>query len=303
MSASAATGAAAAAAAMIPGGQVAAGVLGVASGVLSIFGGAQKDRNEKKAINRKYEYDMDMWEHSDDERLRNYEYRQEGIEINRQNALNNIAYQEATAVRKYQYDKDIQDYRYDLAVREYEQSEQNYELQLGFNNMAAAEAYESEQRAFNEIMVAQAFAREDLDVQKVAQLGQAKMLQAGRSSSAVQATSLAQIGSSISRLDESFRSARTETQSSMRDIAMRQYGANLRAHSNRILEPQRLPDIPKPLALPTPIFQDAYLPGESPKPVKGVAQGGGLLAGLASGLPQAAGGFNQALLGISKMKK
>ena len=85
--------------------------------LLSIIGGAQRDANERKAINRQYEYDMDMWEYNDDERLRNYEYRKEGIEIQRQNNLNNIAYEEATAARRYAYDYNLQQYRYNLAVR------------------------------------------------------------------------------------------------------------------------------------------------------------------------------------------
>ena len=68
----------------------------------------------------------------------------------------------------------------------------NYKM-IGFNNMAAAEAYESEQRAFNEIMTAQAFVREDMDIEKVSKLGQAKMLQAGRSSSAAQAATLGRL--------------------------------------------------------------------------------------------------------------
>ena len=301
--AAAGLGAAASAAAMVPGGQIAAGVLGVGAGIASIFGGAQADSNEKKAINQQYEYDMDMWEYNNDERLRNYEYRKESIEIDRRNALNNIAYQEATSAIQYAYDYNLQEYRYNLAVREYEQSEMNYKMQLGFNNMAAAEAYESEQRAFNEVMTAQAFVREDIDVEKVSKLGQAKMLQAGRSSAAAQAATLGQIGSSIARLDESFRSAEVQTASSMRDIAMRKYGADLQANSRRILEPQRLPELPRPLALPRPIFQDAYLPGEAPQPVKGVAQGGGLLSGIAAGLPQAASGINSIAKGIKGLNQ
>ena len=274
----------------------------VAQGVTSIIGGAQRDANERKAINRQYEYDMDMWEYNDDERLRNYEYRKEGIEIQRQNNLNNIAYEEATAARRYAYDYNLQQYRYNLAVREYEQSEMNYKMQIGFNNMAAAEAYESEQRAFNEIMTAQAFVREDMDIEKVSKLGQAKMLQAGRSSSAAQAATLGQIGSSMARLDESFRSARTQAESSMREIGMRKYGADLRANAQRILEPQKLPELPRPLALPRPILQDAYLPGEAPKPVKGVAQGGNLIAGIGQGISSAANGAASIMSGINGLK-
>ena len=266
---------------------ISAGLQAVGIGA-NIFGGAQQDAAERKAVKKQNKYNKQVWRYQNREQDRQYEYRKEGIKIQRQNTLDQIAYQEASATRQYQYDQAIQDYRYNLALREYEKSEENYKLQLGFNNLAAAEAYESEQRAFNEIMNAQAFQREDLMLEKVNQLGQAKMLQAGRSSTRAQNLSLAQIGRTIGRLDESFRSAQTESQSQMRDIAIRKYGSDLQAYNERVLRPEELPGIPKPLALPVPELQEAYKPGELPEPVKGVAYGGNTLSAIGGGLQSAA---------------
>jgi len=254
----------------------------------SIFGGAQADANERKAVKKQNKYNKKVWRYEQREANRQYEYRKEGLAIQKQNYYDELAYKEATASRQYEYDQAIQDYRYQLALREYEKSEENYKQQLGFNNLAAAEAYESEQRAFNEIMNAQAFQREDLMFDKVSKLGQAKLLQAGRSSSRAQSLSLAQIGRTIGRLDESFRSARTESMASMRDIELRKYGADLQAFNARKIRPEELPGIPKPLELPRAQFQDVYKPGETPEPVKGVAYGGNMLAAIGGSLQSAA---------------
>ena len=49
-------------------------------------------------------------------------------------------------------------------------------------------------------------------------------------------------------------------------------------------------------------LQDAYLPGEAPKPVKGVAQGGNLIAGIGQGISGAANGAASGMSGINGLK-
>jgi len=48
-----------------------------------------------------------------------------------------------------------------------------------------------------------------------------------------------------------------------------------------MIKPERLPEIPPPLALPRPKYQDIFRPKKTPKPIKGVAATGGMSGAIA----------------------
>tara|TARA_R100000655_G_scaffold100850_1_gene145519 strand:+ start:3460 stop:5148 length:1689 start_codon:yes stop_codon:yes gene_type:complete len=81
------------------------------------------------------------------------------------------------------------------------------------------------------------------------------------------------------------------------EIALAHYGADLQADAGRMLEPDLAPDIPGPLALPTPEYVDPMRPDQAPEPIKGaMAQTGGIanaatsvVAGISTGASVAAG--------------
>tara|TARA_Y100001938_G_C7974122_1_gene370864 strand:- start:294 stop:911 length:618 start_codon:yes stop_codon:yes gene_type:complete len=68
------------------------------------------------------------------------------------------------------------------------------------------------------------------------------------------------------------------------EIALAQYGADMKAEAGRMLEPDQAPDIPGPLDLPTPEYVDPMNPTKPPEPIKGAKAATGGLANAATSI-------------------
>jgi hypothetical protein len=247
----------------------------------SIFGGASKDAAARDAVNRQYESDTRNWRFSNREQNRRYRYDKKGLKVLKANTETELQYKEATAQREYGYQLAIQGYEQRNAERQWAQSEKIYKQQLSFNNIAAARAYEAESRRFEEVKIGQAFQSQDLMVEGLLEEGKAALLQPGRSGRKGAQSSLASYGRNVAILDESLRSAQKQHVTNLQKVDLEKLGADLAAEAGRMIKPERLPEIPPPLALPRPKYQKVYKPKKTPRPIKGVAATGGMSSAVA----------------------
>jgi hypothetical protein len=257
------------------------GVLTAGSIGLNLAGGAAKDRAAQEAVNRQYRSDMRNYRFSNKELMRRYRYDKKGLDILKQNTETELRYKEDLARREYGYQLAIQSYEQRQAERQWAQSEKIYKQQLGFNNIAAARAYESERRKLQEIKIGQAFQAQDMMVESLQEQGKAVLQQAGRSAGKAVQSSLASFGRNVAILEESLKSAERQHVSTLQKIDLEKLGADLAAEAARMIKPERLPEIPPPLALPRPKYQKVFKPKKPPKPIKGAAAGGAFTGALA----------------------
>lgn len=258
---------------------------------MSLFGGAQQDRAEARAIDLAHKSAMRNWRYENKEAKRRYRYDKQGLDILRSNTESQLVWQEDTANRDYNYKMAIRDYDYRNQMKAYNQAEQNYKKQLGFNNLAAAQAYEEENRAFEEIKIADAFQSQDMMVQNLQEEGSiAARGVAGRSAAKSMQSAIASYGRNIAILDESMKSAGKQHLTNLKKIDLNKLGADLAADAARMLKPEMLPPLPEPLALPRPEYQAIFKPKKTPKPIKGVASGGNFTNALTSSLSTLASG-------------
>lgn len=265
----------------------------------SIFGGAQQDSAAKQAAAAQNKFNLQQWKYNWKEAKRDYRYANQSRDIAIRNNENELAFREDTAKRDWQYGMAIRDYRYDNAMRQYNQSEGNYKRQLSFNNLAAAEAYESADRQFREIGIAQAFQHQDMMVQSIQEEGKsAARGQAGRSAAKSMQSALAAYGRNVAIMEESMRSAKAEHLANIKGINLKKLESDLAAEAARMLKPQMEPALPQPLAMPRTVFQKVQKPRKPPKPIKGAAVTGGLTTSIGNAFSTLGGidwgGFGQA---------
>ena len=273
-----------AAAALGPLGWASLGISAIGMG-LDIFGASKQESAEKSAYEAAQKEALRQWRFDNKERKRTNKYNIKGWKIDVANLTGQLDYQDEINRRDYQYNLAIRDYEQRQAERLFAQSEQNYKDQLNFNNLAAARAYESETQRMREIEIGQAFDRQDQLVQEARAEGEVRARgQAGRSAAKALQAELAQFGRNMAIMDESLRSAYKQHESNMKDIELQKYGADLQAKAARMLKPERLPEIPEPLAVFRPTIQRPYKLKRRPKPkAPGYQSSGGTFTAAAQG--------------------
>lgn len=181
-------------------------------------------------------------------------------------------YQDRLAIREYDYNKAAQDFEYSTALRAYGQSEKNYQLQLQFNNLAAAQAYEAENNKLREIKVGSAFQAQDFMVQNLQEEGtSAARGQTGRSAAKNIQSATASYGRNVAILDESMKSAERQSAMNLDKIRIERLGADLAAEAARMLKPERAPSLPKPEPLPKANIMKPLAIPKRPKPIAATA--------------------------------
>ena len=200
-------------------------------------------------------------------------------------------YEFETAIRNWNYQTEIQDFQYLQAAKQFQGSVEATQQQLIYNSVAERQAVESEQAAFNEIMNQQAFQREGMLIEQLQNEGKAAMMQAGGSRTKAIQSTIAEVGRNSAILRASLMSAGGQSERNIRDIAMSRYADDIKARNAMMIEPERLPDIPKPTMAPERIFVEpmAAMAGYIPGPARQSAA-----APLFAGFAQAAGAASQA---------
>jgi len=240
--------------------------------------GREQQRQAQNAATRRQDtYNRDQWRFQNKEGRRNRKFAKRGVEIQRQNTEAEYSWRDDLARSEYNYNLQIADFEYGNAMRQYAKSEQNYRDQLKFNNIAAAFAYEAEDRKLHEIKIGKAFEAQDQLVSSLQAEGLNRARgQAGRSAEKTLQAEVAQYGRNLAVLAESVYSAERNYNLSRRKIDVDKMGADLAAEAARMIMPSRAPVPPEPKPLPRPVLQDPLKWKRTPKPPKGLQMPGTL---------------------------
>ena len=210
-------------------------------------------------------------------------YNAEAFRIEKENYYNNRNFQYETALKDYRYQQQIRDFEYRQVLKQYSKSVENTENQLTFNSIAAIDAYESEQRALNEIRREDAFNRQGSLVDRLQQEGTAALGQAGNSRNKGIQSRVAAAGRNETISDASLASSVEQSQRNMTAIALQKYAADMQAKASMMIKPEPLPTLPIPELGPEMIFMPpmeatpAYVP-----PARQVSTVAPLISGVSS---------------------
>ena len=261
----------------------------IVKGALGLFGGMAEDSAANDARDAQYAYDQKQWNFNWKESQREYEHAREGVQIAKGNERAERQWRNDTARQDWKHGMRIRKYEHKMQMRAYNKSEENYKEQLNFNNMAASVAMESENRWLDERFTEAAFQNQDIIVQQLQAEGEAQLSQSGNSAGKAVQSVMAQAGRNQAVLAESILSAKKQSAVNIKKIKLDKYGGDLQAEANRMLKPEIMPALPKPLPLPKTKFQNPRKPRKPPKPIKGATTNAGAISGAVSGLQGIAG--------------
>lgn len=259
-------------------------VAGIAGGISASNQAASNNRDAKKAAKEAKKQAKKQ------AKLTN-EYNTKAFEAEKKDYYAQREFQWDTAVRQYQYDNSIIDYRFLQDVRMYGKSVENYKSTLAFNSVASRQAYESVQAQLGELEDQQAFVKQDLLVDRLVNQGKVATGQAGRSQIKAQQSTIAEQGRSLAMMRREFKSAVSQSEADMRDVAIQKWAADTNAKANLMLRPERAPRPLEPIQGPERTFVKPAkaIPGYTPPPVlqsttapliSGISSAAGSLAGI-----------------------
>lgn len=245
------------------------------SGGLGMMGASSAQADAQKQVELANKQAMQDWKYDEKVRRKTNKWNKKDYRNAVDNEVNMREWQDRLAISDWSYKTQMQDYEYNNAMRQYAQSEKNYKQQLGFNNMAAAQAYEAEGRKLEEVKIGQAFQSQELMIENLIEEGQVRARgQSGRSAKkAVQSVSAA-YGRNMAILEESMESAFKQYQVNLDKIDIEKMGADLQAEAARMLRPERMPSLPKPEALPKAKLTKPMTIPKKKKPIAAVAGSG-----------------------------
>ena len=261
---------------------IASAGFGIAGSIKSSNAAKTNQKNANKAAKQQYEFDKEEAE-------RTNAFNKEGLLIDKTNYANQRAYEFAFQDQDWQRKQYLQDFDFNTQKRAFNKSEQNFANQIGLNKRALGRAYTDAQLGLNEVKTEQAFEKQDLNLRTMEGLGRAQLGQAGNSMLASLQAQTAAKGRDIAIMNASLRSAYQQTQRDIGDFALQYDAANQQADAQRMLRPELMADIPKPLRTPERVFQDPYEIKVGPEPIDGVYAGPGIWGTLAQGASALAG--------------
>jgi len=263
------------------------------SGGTAILGGifgsnSAKDANRQ--AEKSYKEQMKLAQQAADA-TNAYNKRAHAVDI--QNYQNNREYAHETNLAKWRYEAEIQDLQFKSVVEQYGRSVENTESRLTYNNIAAMQAYESEQAALNDIFTEDTFSRQGALVDQLQNEGRAALGQAGNSRTKALQSSIAALGRNSAIMDASLSSSVEQSQRNMRQINLQRYAADVNARAQMMIRPTRTPGAPLPTQAPERIFIEpmTVLPQAIQAPIRQSTS-----APLVSGFIGAAGSIGGAMV-------
>lgn len=288
-------------------------IAGAATAVGSaIFGAGQQDKAEKsakkaaeeaqkaqeKAIKKQYNYDVKAYGMAKEQIIAKRDEQIRAIDLARKNESIIAQYKDATASANYQYGLQIRNLQQKQLNDQYIKSEQLYRQQIGWNDLTAKYAKETQLRAVVEEAQKFAFANQENILESLAKESTARLRGSGRSARKAAQSQLAALGRNQAGLAESLVSLQTNAAAALRNIDMQHLQADLGAFAQRMLPPDAIPAPVVPFK--TPLTEYQY-PRElqafdfGPKPIRGTkatatggAAGGGWATAFAKQLPAVA---------------
>jgi hypothetical protein len=269
--------------------------LSVASTAAGIFGSANSASAQNAAVDKQYNYDLQSWKYSKDRLRADHRQNVEQWRYNVQNEETLGAFKDATNLQDWNYQLKIQQAEYGQQLKQYAKSEQIYNQQLTFNQLAQSAAVEAEYRKLEDATNELALQNQDIVIKALQTQGKSAVVgQVGRSADKAEQAEFASFGRNQAILAQSLISAQADARGALKKIANDKFGADLAAEANRMLAPDRLPTPPKPLTTP----RAQYLKPRKltkadfgPKPIKGAkaSMTAGILNQASQGLGSIAG--------------
>lgn len=250
---------------------------------LDVVGGwfgneTEKDRKRKQEefLNDKYwDYDLPMWEANKDRLIAQWNDVVAGIQLQQKNEIKLADLKDANNLRNYLQALKIHDYQYNQQVKLHKKSDELYQTALAFNAGSAEFAKKQTKQQQKELEQGYAFQNEENIIEGIIQKGElAAKGVSGRSAAKQQQSQLADQGRQQSIMTESLVSAGINTRMQLHQINIGHLGANIQAHANRMLTPEKGPAPLEPFKTPLTEYQ---LPREledfdfGPQPIKGVS--------------------------------
>lgn len=262
----------------------------VASTGLGMLGSAASTSAQNEAIEQQFAYDLQAWKYSKQRLRADRRFSADQWRYNVQNEATLAAFKDATNLQDWKYQLSIQQSEYAQQLKQYAKSEQIYNQQLAFNQMAQKQAVEAEYRKLEDATNELAFQNQDIIIKALQSEGVTAVKgQVGRSAEKAEQAEFASFGRNQAILAQSLISAQGDAQGALRKIANDKFGADLAAEANRMLAPSAPIAPPKPLA--TPMAQ--YLKPRKltkadfgPRPIMGAkaSMAAGILGAASSGL-------------------
>ena len=250
--------------------------LQVVGGIMGRNDAKNARKDEEASLQQRYnEYDLPLWEMQKDKLIAQRDEIIKGIELQQRNEGILAAFKDTNNLRNYQQSLKIHNYQHEQQKKLYDKSEALFGNALLLNEGQAQSAKASVLQQQKEIEQGYAFQNEDAIIEGIIQRGQlAAEGRQGRSAAKEQQSELASQGRQQAILTESLVSAGRNTRMQLKDIDKQHAAANLQAHAQRMLKPDKGPDPLVPLAAVVPEFD---LPREledfdfGPQPLVGVA--------------------------------
>ncbi len=267
---------------------LAAGIGAATSIIGGIFGSSQASSSNRQA-EKNYKNQQKAAQAAADA---TNEYNKRAFAVDRQNYLNNRAYEHETNLARWRYQTEVQDLQYKAVVEQYGKSVENTSSRLSYNSIAAMQAYESEQSALNDTFTEDAFSRQGALVDQLQNEGRAALGQAGNSRTKALQSSIAALGRNSAIMDASLSSSVEQSQRNLRQISLQRYAADVDARSRQMLRPTRMPTAPLPTQAPERIFIEPMkaIPGAIQAPTR-QSTSAPLVSGFIGAAGQIAGGF------------
>ena len=260
------------------------------------------------ATNRRFAYDVEMWEMKKSQLEARREETIQDIELKARNEGKIREWKDAAATRQYGYDLQIRNRQQSSNVAQFKHSADIFFNQVGLNEMTAKAASDSQIVQLQEIQDEQAFDRNDAYLETLIAEGQmrARVVQ-GRTGVKGEQVTWADYGRQMELLNESMISEGRNTRAALEEIKRDKKSANLVAYANKMLDPGVLPMPLAPMPLPVAEYSLPRAWEEfdfGPKPVHGAMsdpnaaynmQMGNTYAGIASSFGSALGSLAPAI--------
>ena len=251
----------------------AAGIAGIWGAKKSASAAREQARLQNEAMERQHGYDLDMYAMTQEKILADRTHAVEGIELQARNERRLADFKDASNARQYQYNLQIRNREQESLNNQFFKSDILYHDQLTLNRLSERTAQDNEYRKLEDIQAEAAFDREEANIQQIINEGKFRARGvSGKSADKASQVSYAEIGSVLSRINESEANAGRMSRAVLEEISQDKVSADLAAFAQKMLPPGVIP--PPLQALDTPVaeFQRPRDIGAfdwGPTPVKG----------------------------------
>ena len=237
----------------------------IASTAVNFLGGlfgrrsASKARKAEQAfLKKKYEeYDYPSWLYQGMKLDADWQHKQDGIDIARENERLLGEYKTKNANNQYGHALAIHRFQEDKLREQYEKSEKLYQGALGLNERSAQAAKDDLARKWDETVMEYSYEDENRMIESLLADGAARAQgKAGVTAQKASQVRAMELGVDQAINHQSLMSAGLQTEADLRDIQYQKQAADMQADAQRMLKPRQAPGPIRPLAAPQGILQD-----------------------------------------------